>query len=317
LTPTDARRRGLRSVVAWSALAACAGALLLRWTLRDSFAPLAFVFYAAQPILLAIVAAVTCVFAALLRRWRLAGLCAVAALAGTADHIRMNFRWTIPAPAGDEVRVLHWNVASGRFDWDAICRQIVTKSPDVVALSEAWPGGADIARLLRRLGPGYAVSPMYGGLCLLVRGELLETRNDVCAGSLVTKRCRVRVRGREFRVLQVDVPSSFTQPRYEPLASLERQIEPLCDGPLIVVGDMNCPPDSVCFDGIRRLATEAYEVAGRGYRATWPSPLPILAIDQMWSGPGVRAVDWQSVRTTNSDHSLIVAEFMFEARQRP
>jgi vancomycin resistance protein VanJ len=54
--------------------------------------------------------------------------------------------------------------------------------------------------------------------------------------------------------------------------------------------------------------TPLLEQGDSGYRPTWPMPLPVLTLDQMWSNPGFVVESAQGVWTTCSDHRPIIAD---------
>jgi endonuclease/exonuclease/phosphatase (EEP) superfamily protein YafD len=80
---------------------------------------------------------------------------------------------------------------------------------------------------------------------------------------------------------------------------------------LIVLGDFNTPADSAFFRPLRAFATNAFEVAGSGCAATWPMPLPVLSLDQMWTTGRLRAVRCEHMLSWRSDHRAVRAEFDF------
>jgi endonuclease/exonuclease/phosphatase (EEP) superfamily protein YafD len=58
----------------------------------------------------------------------------------------------------------------------------------------------------------------------------------------------------------------------------------------ILAGDFNTPRTSAAFDAWRGPLQHAWETAGTGFDATWPNPLPVLSIDQVWTDTGVEVL---------------------------
>jgi endonuclease/exonuclease/phosphatase (EEP) superfamily protein YafD len=130
----------------------------------------------------------------------------------------------------------------------------------------------------------------------------------------------VVVDGRQFTAVVIDVTSKLEVHRREPLARVARLIEPLSRGPVVVMGDFNTPTDSPHLAGIRARYRNAFEEAGYGSSATWPVPLPVLAIDQVWLGGAVQAQRAEHVASRWSDHQAVRTALVFpqgSARHRP
>ncbi len=81
----------------------------------------------------------------------------------------------------------------------------------------------------------------------------------------------------------------------------------------MLLGDFNTPVDSVWLSAIRARFDNAFEVAGNGILATWPLPLPVLALDQVWVsdqlGVSCAKIGWSML----SDHRPVFTEIRFEA----
>jgi vancomycin resistance protein VanJ len=77
--------------------------------------------------------------------------------------------------------------------------------------------------------------------------------------------------------------------------------------PVIVAGDFNMPAMSrVPRDSLTDL-DDAFMRAGRGFGFTYPSRLPFLRIDRIFTGHGLRAVDFRVGDTRASDHLCVSA----------
>jgi len=77
--------------------------------------------------------------------------------------------------------------------------------------------------------------------------------------------------------------------------------------PVIVAGDFNLPALShIVRDNLGDL-DDAFASAGRGFGYTYPTKLPFLRIDRIFTGHGLRAVDFHVGNTRASDHLCISA----------
>jgi endonuclease/exonuclease/phosphatase (EEP) superfamily protein YafD len=123
---------------------------------------------------------------------------------------------------------------------------------------------------------------------------------------------RARVRGRELHLLQTDIYALPGHYRGTALRRLGEIARASADAPVIILGDFNTPRNSHFFQDWRAGGLRnAFEAAGHGYAATWPSPLPVLSLDQIWFNSRLRAVRSEHVTSWSSDHRAVVAEFDF------
>jgi endonuclease/exonuclease/phosphatase (EEP) superfamily protein YafD len=120
-----------------------------------------------------------------------------------------------------------------------------------------------------------------------------------------------RVKNQTLRVLQVDIDARPVHPRRQPLAALGEMVKTLSDKPLIVMGDFNTPYDSVHLEPLKKMLQHAWLAAGSGCVETWPAFLPVLSLDQVWSGNGLRPVRCRHGITFRTDHRPVFAELRF------
>ena len=102
--------------------------------------------------------------------------------------------------------------------------------------------------------------------------------------------------------------SSPLYQRGGPLAVIAEVAEAAADRPLLVLGDFNTPLDSAHLAPLRRIHENAFESVGAGYRPTWPAPLPLLALDQVWGNERLRFDRCRHGWSTCSDHRPVVTE---------
>lgn len=296
-------------------IAAAAGEWLQRLTVRDGISWLAVFFYLMQPALLALACLVAAFVAFRLRRRRLLIAAAAIAITSSVHWLTVNFRrhsppaQTVAAPAA---RVVLWNVTGQRFADTALRRTILAHDPDLIVLVEAYTNLAS-RHAARTAGYTVAFSPGTPSLALLVRGEVLESRGWISAGGARLLESRVKLRDRVLRALCVDIPSNPLRSRraaIEDVAAAVRSARP--GESTLILGDFNTPPDSILFEPLRRLAACAWESAGTGYRCTWPSVFPVLAIDQVWVTPGLSPRRCEMFTSLHSDHRGVVAEIAID-----
>jgi vancomycin resistance protein VanJ len=229
---------------------------------------------------------------------------------------------------GPSVRVLTLNAGTGRTSSADLVELLRRATPDIVCLQEA-------GLALAGLSDGAAL-PVDGVEFTLVqdRGTAILTRLPLVAwevhplgfdtGRSVIE-ARVRTGEGEFTVLA----THFFRGRIQSgagrigraLADLTRsgeihakQIERLLEiagaapEPQVIAGDLNLPPRGRLY---RRLTThhaDAFRVAGMGYGYSFPASLPMLRIDYVLAGPGVRVRRCGVLSTAGSDHRAVLAE---------
>ena len=156
--------------------------------------------------------------------------------------------------------------------------------------------------------PGYSPLPLHGGTVLLVKDEATQQAAGQLAKAGRFRRVAVEVRGIHFDMILTDIISDPLSPRGPPLGKLFEIMQAQAATPTLVVGDFNTPPTSVCFDGWRADWSRAWDVAGSGYQATRPQPLPVLTLNHVWGNRGLtfhRCVcGWSSC----SDHRPVMVE---------
>jgi endonuclease/exonuclease/phosphatase (EEP) superfamily protein YafD len=230
----------------------------------------------------------------------------------------LGFGWKPAAqesPRENAIRLAVWNSYSGNWCTDvALARTIESFDADIVGMVEGFSITRQSLPVWEKRFSQYRILSMDEGLVLMVRGEarLMESESDPERGRV--RIVEARVRDTTLRLVLVDVMSSLARPRqiaFERLDSVRQRFD---SEPTLILGDFNTPPGSTCFDAWRGEWTNAFERSGTGYSATWPMPLPVLTLDQIW---GNRRVEFQSADarwTLASDHRPLVVEFKVTAQ---
>lgn len=276
-------------------------ALFAAWAVgqlaRDLTLPTALLFYLPSAMVAVLLAALAGV-----ARWqrRPAWPLLLAALAPAAVALAVENRWSPPAPPARRVeafRVVHWNVSGGWVGAGDQAREIARRDPDLVVLSE---GPERVARRVAADLPGYRARS-FGSLSLLAReiegGEWVEREP-----ALQVVAAAIPWRGRRVELLAVNLGSAPLVPRAPSLARVVELIE--ARRPDLVIGDFNAPRRSWALARLPAGWRHAYDEAGWGWSATWPVPVPLLAIDQAVVGPRYQVAGYRLAGTPWSDHRL-------------
>jgi len=211
-------------------------------------------------------------------------------------------------PAGDTLRLVHWNVYRGNFGWDGIENALQRHGADLYVLSEI-PQQADMQATAMSFGQDYA-GIRFSNLGVVARGSLgdgkwLRRQGGVQAYGLIWQSPQG-----SCRVLAVDLASSLRLAREPRLLAVRKlMVDWNAD---LVVGDFNAPRRSRALSPLSPGFVHAYEAVGSGCSYTWPLPCPVYAIDQCILGQRIQPVIYDLESSFRSDHRRQVLEFMIE-----
>lgn len=321
-------RRKLAVRVAMGLVIVAAVALIVRFTIRDSIPLVATLFYATPLCVVAAMLAAASVGFGVVRRRIAASLAGVAATVLLAVFLRANWGAAPQVPFPSEmpmptVRIGTWNIC-GSYTREAVERLINAERLDLLTLVEANSKRIDPHEFAPRGDARWQVAIGEGdGLLIVTRGRIEATECGKLGRNGRFLRVSVVIDDRRIVAYAIDMPSNPLADRGAALRDLADRVRRECmdpvenDGPAVVVmGDFNTPPDSVHFDPLRRLLRLACEQAGRGYLPTWPVPMPVLVLDQIWCSDGLTPIESRALQTWGSDHRPSVATFGVNALRR-
>jgi vancomycin resistance protein VanJ len=294
--------RGLPSALLTWVLAA----LLIRLTVRDRLPLLSVLFYMTPLAVSAGLAGAAALIWLRRRCWRLAGLAGgLALLSAIWFHVSAGARHSVPpGPAGE--RIVFWNAGRGVMGWEGVTRTLQGFDADLIGLVEAGPSSREMAQFWRDRFPAYQVSGPERGMVLMARGAVIERKMGDLGGGGKYGHYEVHLAGRSLDVLLVDFRSDPFRSRREAFARLIDLIDRLADRPVIVMGDFNTPVDSAFAAPLAERLTNAFDAGGNGYNVTWPVPVPVLSLDQVWASPQVGLKSCELPWTLRSDHRPVV-----------
>ncbi len=286
-----------------------AAGVILRLSVGDGMPLVAPLFYALPLPVLAVLALLRTGCSRLLKQRRTTAVWVPVTIAVVIWCLAATVRRHEPQSAEEPIRIVCWNVACGGGGWNGqIAQTIRREQPDIVGLIEAGGAPEERQRFCDVHFPDYEAVPMVRGLLCLIRGTAGQGRVIPLANGGRAGTVSVQINGREWTVVLVDINSHPHRFRATPLAALAELVEGMSEGPVVVLGDFNTPSDSVHFEPLRVHHTEAFNAAGRGYAATWPIPLPVLSLDQIWTNGRLRPLRCEHRWTAQSDHRPVVAD---------
>lgn len=292
--------------------------LPIRLTIRDSIPYLSVFFYAAPVIVLALAALILSINRFLTRRRRTATawlmICCV--LLGWwhvrthSSHPHNPSKNDVPAAK----KILFWNICYVDAGWPAIISELQKHDADVIGLVEVGGGYPSILNHIKQEFPEHRL--FWAGHAILLGRCEWELRDW---GSLNENGNYAVVRahfpdGRNLDTVIVDIHGFILMPRGPAMNYLCDVLSRHTSAPVCLMGDFNTPPDSVFYKPIRERFENSFEATGNGYYVTWPTLVPVLALDQIWLPPGT-SVASELTTTPLSDHRLVTAIARFDDRQ--
>ncbi len=280
--------------------------LLVRATVKDRFAVSALAYYALPLVVIAALLLVTASIRIAGRRRRIGLALLLASAASLASWVlSSHYAHPLPPACRNAVRVLQWNAGRPHGDPSKALRPVLDEQPDIAVIVES----GEIARLAETrilLPKGYRVCNLGGGLCVVTRGTVANTSLTTFGSRNRIAACTVRLGPEAVSVMAVDIDSNPFRTRSVAM-EVVRDMASRTQAE-IIAGDFNTPSDSVWFDELRDDYLESFETAGSGLCTTWPSGMPVLAIDHIWVRRPLRVCS-ACIRTTRaSDHRMVVAD---------
>lgn len=273
----------------------------------------------------------------LLRRWRAAAVCVLAAAVGgwplmQGRAVTVGPVDVLSPPAPGVVRVVSFNIGPESPVWEEDMRRVLGWHADAVVLLETPP---DLWRMVRRdgalRGDGWfsahrswvdqLASPCFvlsrGGVERLGVTGVEHAERDI----LLT---RVGTGSGDLLVLAAHPHSPRTRARwglgnammartmYGAVPEAERM-----GLPLVMAADLNAGPAAWRSRAARGAGLRMSKPLTGGwgtFAASWAGPRRVQ-IDDVWVGPGVRVVGWSSFAPIGSDHRVVVADLVIQARR--
>jgi len=218
------------------------------------------------------------------------------------------------------LRVVSLNCSTGSR---RAAEEVASFSPDVVLLQES-PGGDVLAELAAKLFGAQASVLVTGDCSILARGRLQlisESRNHLHARF-------ERVDGRAVHVMCVRLlPPVVRYDLWDPgcwreyraaretrraeAQEIARLLSDVPAGELIVLGgDCNAPAGDGALQQWAPKMRDAFSAAGRGWGATVLNRTPVHRFDQVWSTDTLAPQRVTAVKSSYSDHRMVVADFV-------
>ncbi|MCC5877179.1 MAG: endonuclease/exonuclease/phosphatase family protein [Candidatus Sumerlaeia bacterium] len=314
-------RRFLMRVLSWAGIignALLVLSLLLRFLISDRIWPLNYNSYIPSPAY--ILAALVVPWFLPVRWWLRVAAFVVVLPAGIftlyQEHPRLLVGGSgVRAPsAGEDIRMLTWNVQAYHGGMDEIIEAIQHVDPDILCLVEGTFGDRSPEQVRRALGRDYQWA-VGRRLSIASRIPIRESQQATLSRSMWSFRAVFEpADGVEFALLLVDVNPPFRRSEGDVFQELWmlRETEYL---PLVMTGDFNTPRHSRRLAGAIGGMRNAVEEAGEErWWGTWPAwGIPLWQLDYTFFDDNFLIHDARLKKTEVSDHHGVVVEFSLPA----
>jgi len=236
-------------------------------------------------------------------------------------------------PAGPRLRVMTYNINYGSRGAAQIIKVVRAARPDVLCLQETrayqkWP---DPVPELQRLLPDWHMA-RGSEVTTLSRFPIVAQRTHampIKTGRVILE-TQIAVKKRRFSVFNVHMSTASSGANYaesrlrqmfglpiyaSSTADIRRRqtkilmsVTSKVSGSQIVMGDFNNPPRGLVYRELTGRFHDAFHAAGWGWGYTFRADLPVLRIDYIFLGPGIRASRSFVPAMSASDHRPLVAE---------
>lgn len=289
--------------------------LIIRFTVRDRWIVIAPLFYGSPPLVTVATLALSSILLSLRRNKQLAGIAFVLMAMGIFVWIESDYVYAAqPDLIEKDLQIVFWNVGSPSKNKEICIPTLKQANGQIIALAELGKATEEKRQFWKSHFPDYHVCLPGGGLALLSKYPI--------SNSTIHKmkpRTRIAVYDLEtsFGMISIVAPDILSNPIISRKPYIDRTYE-ITDSqphPTIVLGDFNTPHSSVLFADFRSTHQHAFEKAGSGLITTWPSLLPMLALDHIWLSEHFIPLQTRLRRTFHSDHALVMADVKLGVKQ--
>lgn len=240
------------------------------------------------------------------RRWVrfLLAACIITSIAWATVSFKWHAGSVGPKKAG-ELRIGLWNAADNNTAFTRGSALIDRCDLDIMAFAEVNGKWLDEnAAGFRESRSDWQLS-RSGTLALAARGRIAPKRIEMLPDDSTFQIYEVALDGAP--PLTVAIVDLGPNPLYRREPNLSHVLARLGEDPknTIILGDFNTPYESVALDRFREGFYHCFTEAGRGFRETWPWPLPALSLDHIWVTRDWKPQLCRKVKRWSSDHAMV------------
>lgn len=203
--------------------------------------------------------------------------------------------------------ILFWNVAQRQpLPLDVLIKYMNDYNPEIVALGEAYHVSDTDLNTLKSVFPDYQFKILYGSMLIGVKGTIDDVEFQANAESYKLNYISATIQKKVVYIMIVDVYANPLLNKEIPLGiihdfSKKNQVD-------VLIGDFNTPYESVFFKEYQSNFN-SFHPYSIGMTSTWPLPMPVIEIDQIWLAKSYQPLKLQKFCDKLSDHKLLIAEY--------
>jgi vancomycin resistance protein VanJ len=197
------------------------------------------------------------------------------------------------------LRAVHWNIYHAKLDWHKVRAKLDSSAADLIILSEA-PENLSAADFP-------ATNFLKLDSMVLISRFPLKLLSNHCSDNRLAYSIEWKPPRQSLVVLVADLPSSLLLARHPLLEELCELVESTRAD--LLFGDLNAPRRSLALSQLPPGYRHADDSVGTGWSYTWPSPLPVFALDHCIHGPKITPLAYHLNSSFASDHRLQVFDF--------
>jgi endonuclease/exonuclease/phosphatase (EEP) superfamily protein YafD len=236
-------------------------------------------------------------------------------------------RITSTPPAGTPFRVITLNMHYAKVDPAALDLLIVSERPDVIAIQE-WPGSVDSSLKSEPDWHVHATPRLFvasrhpirkvvdlgdnsmGEHASAARYDLDTPAGLVHVISMHTATTRQGITDtiHENRKGPTEIRANSARRREQANYVAGRASE--CTGPILIVGDMNTPPESPIIPDVWTGFADAFTAAGWGWGYTFHGSDTMVRIDHILAGRGWAVAGCRVGSYVGSPHRPVIADLV-------
>lgn len=203
--------------------------------------------------------------------------------------------------------ILFWNVAQSQpLPNDVIIKYIKEYKPEIVALAEAFQVSESDLNTLKIAFPQYQFKILYGSMLIGVLGNINDVQFQASEEAYKFNYIAATINQKPVYIMIADVYASPLLNKEIPLGI----IHDFCKKHHVdvLIGDFNTPYESIFFKEYE-FNFNSFHPYSIGMTSTWPLPIPVIEIDQIWLAKSYQPLKLEKFCHKNSDHKLLIAEY--------
>lgn len=209
--------------------------------------------------------------------------------------------------SGNNHHLLFWNVAQSQpLPTDIIIRNIKDYDPEIIALGEAFKVSRRDMEIFKTACPEYEFKSLYGTMLIAVKGSIDDVVYEDDAEVYRLNYIKATINQMSVYIMVVDIFADPLLNKEIPLGIIHEFSK---KNPVdVLIGDFNTPYESVFFKPFK-TNFNSFHPYSVGMTYTWPLPVPLIEIDQIWLAKSYQPLKLQKFCYKNSDHKLLIAEY--------